>query len=114
MVRFCWLLCFVTLAFVVGCANPPAMPTDVHILPADNHGCEIICRDGLCTITCPYKGGCKPEGEAVCVVEGGQMRIRPTCCPVYVACRGCKCLRDGTYKGRFQNGVCTFQIRVGR
>ena len=43
---------------LIGCENTPAPlapPVDVHILPAANHGCEIICKDGIVTISCPFK-----------------------------------------------------------
>jgi hypothetical protein len=109
------LLCVLALVvLLVGCENTPAPPVDVHILPSVNHGCEIVCKDGIATIHCPYKGGCKPEGEAVCVIENGEIRNRMACCPMYTVCRACKCLKDGTYKGYCKDGVCTYQIPVAK
>ena len=96
-----------SLVLSVGCSTP--VPVDIHILPAANHGCEIVCKDGICTITCPYKGGCKPEGEAIAVVEKGELRNRMGCCPMYTVCR-CPCLKDGIYKGYCKDGVCTYRI----
>ena len=63
---------------------------------------------------CPFKYGCKPEGEAVCVVENGEIRNRMACCPMYTVCRACKCLKDGTYKGYCKDGVCTYRIPLGK
>ena len=109
------LLCVLALAaLLVGCESTPTLPVDVHILPAANHGCELICKDGICTITCPFKYGCKPEGEAVCVIENGEIRNRMACCPMYTVCRACKCLKDGTYKGYCKDGVCTYRIPVAK
>jgi hypothetical protein len=109
------LLCALALAaLLVGCESSPTSPVDVHIPPSANHGCEVICKDGICTITCPFKYGCKPEGEAVCVVVNGEIRNRMVCCPMYTVCRACKCLKDGTYKGYCKDGVCTYMIPLGR
>ena len=108
------LFCVFTLLLLVGCENTLPSPMDVHIPPSVNHGCEIVCKDGICTITCPFKYGCKPEGEAVCVVENGEIRNRMACCPMYTVCRACKCLKDGTYKGYCKDGVCTDMIPVAR
>ena len=79
--------CALALVLLLGCENPPASPVDVHIPPSANHGCEIVCKDGICTITCPFKYGCKSEGE-------------------------CYCLKDGTYKGYCKDGVCTYRIPI--
>ena len=106
MIRLFSVLLTLLLA---GCVNTPAPSVNIHILPAANHGCEIVCKDGICTITCPYKYGCKPEGDAIAVVENGQLRNCMGCCPMYTTCR-CPCLKDGTYKGYCKDGVCTYQI----
>jgi hypothetical protein len=87
---------------------------NAHILPSENHGCEIICKDGLCTIICPFQYGCKPNGDAYCVVENGDLRIGMNCCPMYLACHGCKCLRDGKYQGYCKDRVCTFKIPIAK
>ena len=112
------LLCALALiVLLIGCENtpaPPALPMDEHILPAANHGCEIICKDGVVTIRCPYRSGCKPKGEAVCVVENGEIRNRMACCPMYTVCRACKCLKDGTYKGYCKDGICTYRIPLSK
>lgn len=90
--------------------KPSLPPQNIHITAADNCGCEVICENGICTITCPYKGGCKPEGDCSCIVENGELRSKPDCCPMYNVCRPCKNLKDGTYKGHFANGICTYKI----
>jgi len=69
-------------------------------------------EDGIATITCPYKSGCKSEGECYATIVDGELRNRPACCPTYTVCRPCKCLKDGTYKGYFKGGVCTYRIPV--
>jgi hypothetical protein len=103
------------LILVSGCeAPPPAPPVSIHILPASNHGCEIVVKDGICTITCPFKYGCRPEGEARCVVEKGEIRNGMGCCPMYTVCKAPKCLKDGTYTGYCKDGVCTYRIPIGR
>ena len=66
------LFCVLALALLLGCETAPTAPVDVHILPAANHGCEIVCKDGICTITCPFKYGCKSEGECYCTIENGR------------------------------------------
>jgi hypothetical protein len=110
------VLCVLALVVVLlsGCEGTPTLPVDVHILPSTNRGCEIICKDGIVTIRCPYQGGCKPENEAVCVVENGEIRNRMACCPMYTICRACKCLKDGTYKGYCKDGVCTYRIPIAK
>ena len=112
MSPFRWLLC--VLVLVAGCTNVPAPPVDVHIPPSANHGCEVICKDGICTITWPFKYGCKSEGEAICGIENGQIRNGLACCPMYTACRACKCLKDGTYKGYCKDGVCIYTIPIAK
>ena len=108
------LFCVFVLVLLVGCENTPTPPVDVHILPAANHGCEIVCKDGICTITCPFKYGCKSEGDCYCTIENGELRNRMGCCPMYTVCRPCKCLKDGTYKGYCEDGVCTYKIPINK
>jgi len=109
------LLCALALlALLVGCENMSAPPVDEHILPAVNHGCDVSCKDGIVTIRCPFKYGCKTEGEAVCVVVNGEIRNRMACCLMYTVCRACKGLKDGTYKGYCKAGVCVYTIPLAK
>ena len=110
------LSCILCLALLAGCAGPttpmPPLPIRpvVHILPEDNNGCEILCKDGVATVTCPLRSSCKPEGDCYCVVENGELRSRAGCCPMYTVCRACSCIKDGRYTGHFKDGVCTYII----
>ena len=119
MKRFLLLTCLGVLVLVASCVRPaapvrPAPSVCVHILPSANHGCEIICKDGVCTIICPFEYGCRPDGEAVCVVDNGELRISMGCCPMYVARRSCGCLKDGIYNGYCKDRVCIFKIPIAK
>ena len=113
------LLCGLLLLMLTGCdfgqrPDGSMKPVDEHILPAVNHGCDVSCKDGIVTIRCPFKYGCKSEGEAVCVVEHGEIRTHMACCPMYTVCRACKCLKDGTYKGYCKDGVCVYTVPLAK